>query len=284
MDSDEYIIEGHRSELERIANKGLIGKIKIINNFIRDNQEMSTTEIVSRFFPKGVVYTGCIHEQLDTELNRTELNLIVKHDGYYGTNKSKRNIPLLLKALNHTPDDAYYLFQLGKELRIDEQYEKAFSVLMKSYELSEGSYSFYNELILEIIYSGKELGKEEVINIINYNELKLKHVTDFHFAKGLFILDFLLKFPKTNFVNIQMIENSFLTCIDLSEKAHKEYVQGTSSYLATYNLGVYYEITKDLSKAINYYKLSAKYSYSPAQKRLDFIQTCQNEIVDSSSL
>ncbi len=276
LDSDEYIIEGSRSELEQVAKRSLVGRIKIINNFIRDNEVFDSIAYVSRFFPRSVRFEGCIHEQLDTKIDRVEMNLTVKHDGYFETNKSKRNIPLLIQALNQKPTDPYYLFQLGKELRIDKQYEQAFKMLMKSYALSKPTQLFYNELILEIIHSGKEIGKEEVLNVINNNEEILKNVTDFHFAKGLFFLDFLLRYPSSKNVEIQMIESSFLSCLALGEKKHTEYVKGTSSFLATYNLGVYYEITGNFNKAIKFYKLSTLHGYLKAKKRLDIISATKS--------
>ncbi|MBU7594570.1 glycosyltransferase family 2 protein [Metabacillus halosaccharovorans] len=271
LDSDEYIIEGKRSELERIAERNLIGRFKILNNFIKENQTLQSISHVSRFFPKTVRYVGCVHEQLDTILPRVGMNITVEHDGYIKGDKSKRNIPLLIKNLKQYPSDPYYLFQLGKELRIDKQYQQAFSILMKSYKMSAYNTAFYDKLILEIIYSGKEIGKVEVLNIIEHNEGKLENVTDFHFAKGMFFLDFLVKHPSTKLVKMEMIKDSFLTCLALSEKKHTEYVRGTSSFLANFNLGLYYELTGDLNRSIDFYKLSALEGYLDAQKRLSNI-------------
>jgi glycosyltransferase involved in cell wall biosynthesis len=269
LDADEFIINGTRSELESIMERGSIGRILIDSHFKRENQEYHAKAYVSRFFPKCIRYVGAVHEQLDSDKPRVNLSLRVKHDGYFETDKSERNIPLLLKEVKENPTDPYYLFQLGKELRISKQYEQSFHFLKKAYELSNSSVPFYEEIVLELINSGKEFGKEELFEVIVQNEDALKHVTDFHFAKGLFYLDYCLRNPSKMGNLIKGIENSFLTCLKLNYKFHTEYVQGTSSYLATYNLGVFYEVTGDMKKAEEYYGMSTKDGYKLASVRLE---------------
>jgi glycosyltransferase involved in cell wall biosynthesis len=272
LDADEFIINGTRSELESTMQRDSIGKILIDSHFKKENQEYHAKAYVSRFFPKSIRYVGAIHEQLDSDKPRVNLNLTVKHDGYFETNKSERNIPLLLKEVKRNPADPYYLFQLGKELRISKRYEQSFHFLKKAYELSNLSVPFYEEIILELINSGKECGKEELFEVINQNEGALKNVSDFHFAKGLFYLDYCLRNPNEMGNLIKGIENSFLTCLRLNDKFHTEYVQGTSSYLAAYNLGVFYEVTSDLKKAIDYYEMSYEYGYRLGKKRLELLK------------
>lgn len=281
LDADEYITAGTRNDLEFIMAQNSIGRILINSDFKKDNQIFQSETFVSRFFPREVRYVGAIHEQLNSDKPRVNMNLTVKHSGYFEMNKSERNIPLLLKEVNKHPTDLYYLFQLGKELRINKQYEEAFQFLKKSYELNARKTAFYGELVVELINSGKECGKEEVLNIISENEQILKNVSDFHFSKGLFYLDYCLKFPNKAIDYISEIEKSFLTCLSLNDKKHVEYLQGTSTYLAAYNLGTYYEVTGDLDRAFDYYKLSLNFGYSLAQNRIKALPKAKKNYINN---
>jgi glycosyltransferase involved in cell wall biosynthesis len=269
LDADEYIIDGTRNDLEVIIDQKTIGRILINSDFKKNNQIFQSTAYVSRFFPREVKFVGVIHEQLDSDIPRVNMNITIKHSGYFGTNKSKRNIPLLLKEVNNNPADPYYNFQLGKELRINRQYEEAFHLLKKSYVQSNELYPYYCELVVELINCGKECGKEEVLQIIEQNEEILNNVADFHFAKGLFYMDYSFTNPDKTENYISKIESSFLSCLRLNKTVHIEFLQGTSSYLAAYNLGVYYEVTGNIKRAIECYQLSSKSGYTKAQNRLE---------------
>lgn len=268
LDADEYVIEGSKQDLEYIIKDKIIGQLRINSHFVRDNQVFHTTSYVSRFFPRFVKYTGTIHEQLVSDLPRVKMSFSVGHDGYFNTNKGKRNIPLLFNEVNKNPNDPYYLFQLGKELRINRQYEEAFNYLFKSYELSNGNSYYYGELVIDLINCGKEIGRQEILGVINKNEMILEMVSDFHFAKGLFYLDYCLKFPNNSISYINLIEDSFLKCLDLHSNRRREYVEGTSSFLAAYNLGVFYEVTGNIKKAIHYYHISSRDGYTLAHNRI----------------
>lgn len=268
LDSDEYIVSGSRDELEFITSKTSIGRIRICSNYKIKDEIYTSSAYISRFFPRNLRYAGIIHEQLVSDLPRTKMNISVNHDGYMETNKSIRNIPLLKEAIRLNPKDPYYLFQLGKELRISERFEESFYYLMMSYEIINKTAPYYEELILELINSGKECGKKELLEIIDQNEYKLMNVSDFQFAKGLFYLNHCITYPTEASIYIKKIEASFLNAIS-KNMGYKEYVQGTSSYLATYNLGLYYELFGDIEKAIYYFKLSKEYGYLPAKKRLE---------------
>jgi glycosyltransferase involved in cell wall biosynthesis len=268
LDGDEYVSKGSRNDLELCMACNRIGRILINSRFKKDGQVFHSKLYVSRFFPREFRFVGAIHEQLDGNIPREKLNLIFKHDGYYETKKSQRNIPMLIKEINKNPRDEYYLFQLGRELRINKQFKEAFHFLEQAYKLATVNSPFYGELVVELINSGKECDKEEVLNIINQNEEHLKDVSDFQFAKGLFYLNYSLACPNKAQNYMRKIEDSLLSCLSLGETEHVEYLQGTSSYLAAYNLAVFYEVSGNINKAINYYQQSSQYGYSLADHRL----------------
>ncbi len=271
LDADEYLAYGKREVLENIMNKQQIGRILIESKYLKEDNILSSKSYVSRFFPRNVRYSGAIHEQLVSNLPRVKANFKLKHDGYLNADKSKRNIPLLIAEVKKKPRDAYYLFQLGKELRISERYKEAYHFLVRSYAEAEYQFSYYGELVIELIYSGKECEASEILDIIEKNDEILKNTVDYHFAKGLFFLDYCLKNPHYIEKYLGKIEASFLSCLELNNRNNIQYVQGTSSFLAAYNLGVFYEVTGNIQKAKKYYELSSKEGYNLAAKRLNLI-------------
>ncbi|MEL4024101.1 glycosyltransferase family 2 protein [Lysinibacillus endophyticus] len=268
LDADEYVEVGTRDELEKVMRRSAIGRILIESRFRKENQVHIAKSHISRFFERNTRYVGAIHEQLDSNKIRIDMSMKVKHDGYFEVNKSERNIPLLFKEVSRNPTDPYYLFQLGKELRISERYKESFSILEKAYNLSNVNAPFYGELVVELINSGKEYGENKIFEFINQNEKLLENLCDFHFAKGLFYLDISIKSPTIAVSYIHKIESSFLKCLRLDETKKIEYLQGTGSFLAAYNLGIFYEVTGNLERAKFYFELSSQYDYLLAKERI----------------
>lgn len=271
LDADEYVTFGKRSELEKIMKQNHIGRMKIVSKFKKDGQVFEASSFISRFFPKEIRFTGAIHEQLNSNLPRVDMKLTVAHSGYLDKDKGSRNIPILHQELEKYPNDAYYHYQLGKEYRLKREFHQAWLYLMKAYKLADDHYAYYNQLILELLQTGKELADKGTISVIAENEEKLKHVTDFHFYKGLFYLDYCLNNLEQAINLLPNIEASFLECIVISKKKHIEYLSGTASFLALYNLGVYYEAIGAVPNAKRYYMESAKLGYEPAKTRLSAI-------------
>jgi glycosyltransferase involved in cell wall biosynthesis len=268
LDADEYVVYGNRSDLDKIVGQRKLGRIQIISDYRQENQVLQSKNYVTRFFPREYRYSGIIHEQLNSKLSRVDTGLVVKHSGYLDKNKGKRNIPMLIRQLENNPTDSYYLYQLGKEYRIQKEYETSFLYLIKAYKLVNLNSTYYDELVVELLYSGKEVLNDIVLKIIEENELILQDVSDFHFAKGLFYLDYCLKYPHVLSEYFREIELSFLNCLKLGKQKHLEYLQGTSSFLAAFNLGVFYEVIGETKKASYYYEMAEQKGYAPATYRL----------------
>ena len=268
LDADEYITFGKRNELEKVMSQNQIGRIKIVSKFKKDGEEFEASSYISRFFPNSVRYKGAIHEQLDSTLPRVDMKLTVSHSGYFDKDKSARNIPILLQELEKHPNDAYFHYQLGKEYRLSKSFNESWDHLQKAYELVKQHDAFYDQLILELLQTGKELVNKETITVIRENEQSLNNVTDFHFYKGLFYLDYCLNNLNEAIHLLPKIEASFTACLNISKKKHTEYLSGTGSFLALYNLGVYHEAIGNMVEAKRNYMESANLGYEPAKKRL----------------
>jgi glycosyltransferase involved in cell wall biosynthesis len=66
LDADEYIMNDCRSIIRNFIEKNykIIGRIKRIDEFIQDSEKRYAQSYLSRLLPKGVKYTGKIHEQV----------------------------------------------------------------------------------------------------------------------------------------------------------------------------------------------------------------------------
>lgn len=268
LDADEFIIHGNRDYLETIVGQRKLGTIQVISDFRQENQVLQSKNYVTRFFPRECRYSGIIHEQLNGSLTKEDTGIVVKHIGYLDTNKGNRNIPMLIRQLEYNPSDSYYLYQLGKEYRIKKDFKASYVCLLKAYKFVNSSSPYYGELVVELLYSGKEVMGDTVLKIIGENDLLLQNVSDFHFAKGLFYLDFCLKNPQILPQYIREIERCFQTCLTIGSRDHIEYLQGTSSFLAAFNLGVFYEVIGETEKASYYYQIAEHDGYAPATYRL----------------
>src|SRR5579859_3451807 len=108
LDADEHASEALASEIAQFTTRELaIGKLRIVSDFCRNGQTFRSQSFVSRLFPRGARFEGRIHEQLISPLPRLNLKGDLWHDGYLETDKSDRNIKLLTRELQNTPQDPY---------------------------------------------------------------------------------------------------------------------------------------------------------------------------------
>jgi glycosyltransferase involved in cell wall biosynthesis len=271
LDADEYILSNHqliRNFIKKNNNK--IGRINILSKFFDEGQEKVESSYVSRLFPnKGIFFKGRVHEQLASILPRVNIAVNVAHDGYYQTDKTDRNLPLLLLEHNESPSDTYVLYQIGKQYFLKRDYIKANYYFSLSYRnVSENEY-FKPKMVVDYLYSLIRSRNLEIgLKVIKKEKDKLDMSTDFHFVCGIFFME--LVFSNVNkYINyFPLIELEYLRCIEIDEGQNQDTVKGTGSYLALYNLGTVYETTGNISKAIEYYKKSSEFKYKPAQKRI----------------
>lgn len=273
LDADEYIIEYSRDEIfEFIKNEKAIGRIEVRDKFIQNGEVDYAKSFISRVFPAGNYYNGRIHEQLDSSLPRKIIPLVIKHDGYFLTDKSERNISLLLEEIKLNPKSAYYLYQLAKEYRGIKNYDLANEYFTRCYALLNGNEIYYHSVVVSYLYTLKEVSNLNIaLKVINENQTRLIQIPDFHFIQALIYMELVLSNPEKYINMFSLIEKSYLICIELGDSQRFESVIGTGSFAALYNLGVFYEVTGQISKAKDYYQRSANYNYSPAKKRLELI-------------
>ncbi|WGX75643.1 hypothetical protein QJS64_17100 [Paraclostridium bifermentans] len=87
---------------------------------------------------------------------------------------------------------------------------------------------------------------------------------DFYFACGVFFTELVSYNPEKYMNYFNNIELCYLNALQLVENTEFEIVEGTGTYLAAFNLGLFYELIGNCVKALKYYELSYSFNYSKA--------------------
>jgi glycosyltransferase involved in cell wall biosynthesis len=269
LDADEYLSQFNNESISTFigdkSNENKVGRIERINILEDGIGDKRYTERISRLFNKKYFqYEGTIHEQIvskdGTAYNAAPIDITAYHIGYTKeavdkTNKLKRNMDMLIKAIENNPNDPYLYFQLGKTNYMIKDYVTSCSYFEKALSFQLDSRLEYVEDLIEtygyaLINSSRY---SDAMNIENYLEF-YSNSADFHFLLGLIYMN--------NAKFTQAIE-SFLECTKFSQGK----MEGITTFLPYYNIGVIYEVLGLRDKAKEYYKLCG--NYSPAIERLN---------------
>ncbi|MED4923512.1 glycosyltransferase family 2 protein [Anoxybacillus geothermalis] len=275
LDADEYIMNDCGSVIRNFIKKNdkVIGRIKRIDEFIQDGEKRYAQSYLSRLLPKGVKYVGRIHEQVESDLPRKNLDIEVYHDGYVYTDKTDRNLKLLLLELRRDPFNDYVLYQVGKQYKLRQQLQQAELYFEKSYRLVPLKSWYRHSLITDYLYTiiGNK-SFEKGLKLIEAERDRFADSPDFHFACGLFYMDLIFSDVNKYIHLFPLIEKSFLRCLEIGETDKYDSVKGTGSFLASYNLGVFHEVLGNTDKAISFYQQAANERYERAIKRLELLR------------
>lgn len=272
LDADEFITNINLENVYKFINTNpkSIGQIKIISLFSQDNEIRKSISFISRLAPKGTYFSGRIHEQLDTTLPRKVIDIEVEHDGYLNTNKFDRNISLILSELSENKNDSYLLYQAAKTYYSNKMYKDASLYFDSFYKhLNFDTDAFAKDGLILYLYNLIKIGDlEKGLMIIDSIFDMMNKYCDFYFACGVFFTELVASNPSKYIDYFKNIELCYLNALRIGESNNSEYVSGTGSYLAAFNLGIYYELIGDKEKSLYYYKLSSEYNYLPALNKL----------------
>lgn len=268
VDSDEYLTEWDEEENQRLieAHPTGIGRIFRTDTYTQQDETRTVREGMGRFFSKNIYhYEGSIHEQLvtkDSSLSPSyyALHAEFDHMAYAGdietrTNRSMRNIRLLLQELEKKPNDTYFLFQLGQAYFMMEDYEKAVQAYGKALSFDIDPRLEYVQSMVEsygyaLLYTKRyedALGFEGIYDTFAIN-------ADFCFLMGLI------------YMNNAMFDLAIREFTNATGHTACK-VAGTNSYRAYHNIGVIYECTGNIGKALEYYQKCGK--FEPALRRME---------------
>jgi glycosyltransferase involved in cell wall biosynthesis len=273
LDADEWAGENLAKEIPAfVRGPPAIGRLKIVSDFRRHQQTFRSQSFVARLFPRGARFAGRIHEQVMSPLPRVAVRGELWHDGYLERQKADRNMKLLAAELAREPDNVYFLFQLAVEHNSMGQPEKAFVCLQRAFERVQPGDPSAPNIAVDFLYTLMELKKfEEGIEMLARAEKDLGDFPDFFLARGLFFMNLIRSDPARYIAELPKIEQSFQRCLALGETESRKSVRGSGSFLAHYNLGVFYQVFGRLAEARRCLAAAAAQGYEPASALLEKI-------------
>lgn len=270
LDADEYVTDFQSEVVHQFMNtSSQLGRIQIISEAVVEGEETEVRGHITRLLPSGIGYKGRIHEQVDARLPRMQVPIIVRHDGYLGTDKSERNIPLLLAEFRDAPTDAYYPYQLGREYEGIKEWDTSLRYYLEAYKLLRGNEPYAPNMVVDFMYvliRLKQLAK--AMEVLDAHAERLADFPDYHFVCGIFYLDLVLSDPSMYLSYLPRIEAAYQRCLEIGEDSGYDGVIGTGSYAAWYNLGNYYEVLGKQAEAVHCYRQAADMGYRKSIHRL----------------
>lgn len=265
LDADEYLQHGGEALAAlRLQAPDFVGTLVVISSF-QDGTGLPgrASSWISRVLPRGVRYDGAIHEQPLHALPVRRLPVAVQHDGYLPEHlrgKGDRNQRLLQAALATRPDDAYLLYQAGKDHEVHDRFEQAHQAYARACTLTAMDAPFRHDLVLRHLFTLKALGL--TADAIQVAEAELPHwgrSADFHFVLGDVLLDHALAHPAAAHELLPLIEASWQQCLALGDTPWLEgAVQGRGTYLAAHNLAAFHQSLGHAEQAAHFQALAQR--------------------------
>jgi glycosyltransferase involved in cell wall biosynthesis len=273
LDADEHASEALGKEIREFVQKQeakhAVGRLKIVSDFRRNGNTLRSQSFVSRLFPRGAHFQGRIHEQLVSPLPRMNLRGELWHDGYLETQKSDRNIKLLSAELERDRGNAYLLYQLALEYTSLDRPENALECLQKSFAGMKQTDLFAPNVVVDLLYAAMALKKFDAgIEAIGKSEHSLQDFPDYYLAKGLFYMNLIRSNAAKYAQELPKIEQSFQRCLALGGTDKYKSVWGSGTFLANYNLGVFYHAFGNGNGARKCFEVAAAQGYEPAAAML----------------
>lgn len=266
LDADEWMSDALGGAIrEFIGGPPRIGRLKIVSDFKQGEQTLRSSTFVSRLFPRGVRFAGRIHEQLDSPLPRLNVRGELWHDGYLETNKSERNVQLLKAELARAPRNAYLQYQLALEYTSLGRTREAFACLRLARAAMQPADPVAPNIVVDFLYAAMQLKEFEAgLEALRAAETWLADFPDFHHVCGLFYMRYIGANPAQHLADIPKIESSFRRSLALGETEKYKSVHGSGSFLANYNLGVFYHAMGQDAPARGCLEAAAAQGYAPA--------------------
>jgi tetratricopeptide (TPR) repeat protein len=243
LDADEWLERGAEPLVAlRDASPGFIGLVNVASAI--DHGATQSQSWLPRVLPRGVQYSGRIHEQPQSALPRRRLALAIGHDGYLAAQrpaKAGRNLRLLELALAEQPNDAYWNYQLGKELEVDAEYARALIPYRRAHAGAPHAAAWRHDLVLRLLFTLKQLGEfDEALALAADEQPNWGDSPDYFFTLGDVLLDCAIRRPEHAATLLPMIEANWLRALQIGERpALPDTVRGRGSFLAAHNLAVF---------------------------------------------
>jgi len=243
LDGDEWLEQGGELLLGlRDLTPDFVGAVELLDQF----EGGTAHQWLSRVLPGRVRYAGRVHEQPQHTLPVRRLGLRIGHDGYSNERlvaKRGRNRELLQQMLQEQPDDAYLLYQLGKDHAVYDEHadaEAAFARAAACVAYSGGVPSWWFDFVARRLYGLKCLGRHaQGVEFAQEEMASCSDSPDFFFALGDLLLDFAAEDTARAPELLPMAEAAWRQCLAIGERPDLVgAVAGRGTSLAAHNLAV----------------------------------------------
>lgn len=246
LDADEWLANGGQT-LAKLSQSSpdFVGSIEVLSQFDQGAGQATASSWLPRLLPRGVSYTGRIHEQPQHALRTRRLPIQIGHDGYLTAPmraKGDRNRLMLERAVAEAPHDPYLHYQLGKDHEVHDRFDAAWLAYEKALRLLGTAPAreppWRHDLILRTLYTLKARGQiDAAIELADREMPQWQDSPDFHFVLGDVLLDYAIAHPTEHAQVLPMIEHAWERCLEIGENPDLEgAVQGRGSHLARHNL------------------------------------------------
>jgi hypothetical protein len=244
IDADEWIESGGEALRPWTLGPPRIGAICQLNSFDNGATEGLSRNWIPRLLPRGTRYQGRIHEQPVSPWPAVRIALELGHDGYrdaQAARKADRNTPLLLRDLRDRPNDAYTLFQLGKDAEARHDYGDASRWYARALPLTPQDANWMHALIVRHLHClGQTGAAAQALDIAADAMARWSDSPDFFFVVGNLALDRAGQDPAHALTDwLPLALTAWERCLEIGERPDLEgSVAGRGGHLAQHNLDV----------------------------------------------
>lgn len=265
IDADNTIIQWEEQAIStflREQSAETTGSVQIINTYDGFSGESRCVDWETKIFNRRFYrYTGLIHEQVTPLEGKAAasvgLPISFTHYGYKNdalAKKTVRNISMLQAALSKQGENCYLYYQLGKSYELQKDYTHARGYYARAMELIDNPEHVYVRKL--VIAYGYTLIQQQQYK----NAAELEKYFDLYSRSPDYC--FMLGYISMMNARFQRAIELFSRCTTLQNGE----VEGITSWLPLYNIGVIYECLgqKEQAKAF-YYRCVG---YKNAQNRI----------------
>lgn len=250
LDADEYLDDSTKDALKDPLDCDCY-ILKIRNDLGSGFNEIHSSIRLFRNSPE-IKYVGALHEHIDTETKKCKhgkLSVLIHHDGYQQyvidkKNKNKRNMQIIKKEAKLNPD-AFNLYNLGVQLKIEGEHLAAIDAFKKSFAAGS-NYTFTPKLLVYLGQSLMELNRhEESLAVFRDSIALYPTYTDLHYFKG-FVYEKIEYFRDA--------EACYKKCLEIGEvsETYHNSQEGVGSYLAHAQLAELYLKEERREESLNH--------------------------------
>ncbi|HEX3917925.1 MAG TPA: glycosyltransferase family 2 protein [Caulobacteraceae bacterium] len=261
LDADNWLIRapGLRAALGAPA---FIGEVTIENHIEVGGRPELAVASEARLLPRGVRYTGRIHEQPQSVLPHRPLDVVLGHDGYLGgqlARKGERNETLLLRSIEATPNDGYLWYQLGREYDVAARYDAARIAFAEALRLTDASAPWRLNLLVRGLHVLTQAGAlDEALGLAQGEDAHWPASPDWHFTLGVLFMTCAGR-DEANALRqwLPWAEARWRRCLEIGETPGTAgAVRGRGGHMAAHNLAALYGTFGPPAEAAKYEALA----------------------------